>query len=246
MKRLLKWVGIVVGASFLLSIVVGNLAPSEDDTSTSPRVTVVATPTPTPTPTATPVIPAEGSYSVIGTGIVPGVKRSLDVRLSEKVSEDVLRAIAIELKASDSREYDRTFILYYLPDMTVDAGAWATTHFNPTLEVRILGLTDAEEQALVAKVVALDRDVIGSWLDEITYAGSRITIYREDSTLYMEWEFKDGSGLKEELIEMLTPLGQRFDWKDGSSFGDHWIIDRDGNLQIRDNAGLVSTAKRIQ
>jgi len=48
------------------------------------------------------------------------------------------------------------------------------------------------------------------------------------------------------LVEKPSPLGQRFDMKEGSSFGDHWVINREGNLQIRDNAGLISTAKRIQ
>ena len=66
---------------------------------------------------------------------------NLDVRLNQKVSQDVLRAIALELKSNDSRQYDRTFIVYYLPAMNVDSGGWATTNFNPTLDVRILGLT---------------------------------------------------------------------------------------------------------
>ncbi len=65
-------------------------------------------------------------------------KRSLDVRLPRKVSETRLRAIAQELRARDSRTYDRTFICYYLPGMEIDRGAWATTHFiDGKLEVRI-------------------------------------------------------------------------------------------------------------
>lgn len=216
-----------------------------------------APPTPSPTEEAAPVkekvkekatdtliIPADVSYEVIDTDIVPGIKRSLDVRLNKKVSEDVLRAIALEVKSNDLRQYDRTFICYYLPDMAVGAGAWATTHFDPTLDVRILGLTAQEEQALVTEPTPSNREVIGSWLSELI--GSQITIYREDDTLYIEQKFKDGSSLKEELVEKSSPLSQRFDLKKGSSFGDHWIIDRGGNLQIRDNAGLISTAKRIQ
>lgn len=193
---------------------------------------------------ATSTIPADVSYEVIDTYILPGIKRQLDVRLNKKVSEDILRAIALELKSNDSRQYDRTFIFYYLPDMTGGANAWATTHFNPTLDVRIFGLTIQDEQALMTEPTPSDRQVIGSWLDE--YLPSRITIYREDDTLYMERKFKDGSSLKEELVEKPSPLGQRFDLKEGSIFGDHWVINREGNLQISDNAGLISTAKRIQ
>ena len=198
------------------------------------------------------IIPAGVSYSVIDTDIrsimfpVPGTKRSLNVRLNKKVSEDVLRAIALTLKSNDSRQYDQTFIVYYLPGMAVGPGGWATTHFDPTLEVRILGLTEQEEQALVTEPAASDREVIGSWLDEIAYVGSRITIYREDGTLYIEWKRTNRTSLKEELVEKPSPLGQRFDKKEGSSLDDYWTIDVEGNLQIRDNDGLISTAKRIQ
>ena len=59
-------------------------------------------------------IPADISYSVVDTDIIPSIKRSLDVRLNKKVSEDVLRAIALELKSNDSQTYDRTFIVYRL------------------------------------------------------------------------------------------------------------------------------------
>jgi hypothetical protein len=193
---------------------------------------------------ATSTIPADVSYEVIDTYILPGIKRQLDVRLNKKVSEDVLREIALKLKSAETQSYERTFIFYYLADMAIGAGAWATTHFNPTLEVRIFGLTIQEEQALITEPTPSDRQVIGSWLDE--YSPSQITIYREGDTLYMEQKFKDGSSLKEELVEKPSPFGQRFDLKEGSSFGDHWVINLEGNLEILDNTGLISTAKRIQ
>ena len=191
--------------------------------------------------TATSIIPADVSYEVINTDIVPGIKRSLDVRLNKKVSEDVLQAIAFELKSNDLRQYDRTFICYYLPDMAVGTGAWATTHFNPTLDIRILGLTTQEEQALMTESTPSNVEVIGIWLDDWT--GSRITFYQKDDILYMEQVFGDGSSRHEELVENSLPLGRRFDMKEKSS--DYFIIDSEGNLQLRDNLGLISTAKRI-
>ena len=78
-----------------------------------------------------PTIPDDVSYSIIDSTARAGIKRSLDVRLNKRVAEDTLHAIALKLKSQDSRDYDRTFITYYLPGMTVGAGAWATTHFTP-------------------------------------------------------------------------------------------------------------------
>jgi hypothetical protein len=190
-------------------------------------------------------IPDDVSYSIIDSSTLPGIKRSLDVRLNKKVSERTLRAIALNLKSQDSRNYDRTFIAYYLPGWTVDGGAWATTHFNPDLEVRILGLTAEEEENLVAEPASVTREIIGRWLDEGPFVANRITIFREDGRLFIEQMFKDGSSLKKEIVEKKSPLGRRFDKVEGSSAGDHWVLGSDGNLQLRDNDGLITTAKKI-
>jgi len=191
-------------------------------------------------------IPRDVSFSIIDSSTLPGIKRSLDVRLNKKVSEQTLCAIALKLKAQDSRAYERTFIEYYLPGMPVGAGAWATTHFNPNLEVRILGLKAEEEQKLAAQREPANREIIGRWLDESPFVGSRITIFREDGKLFIEHTFKDGSNLKKELVEKKTSPGRRFDKVEGSSAGDHWVLGSDGNLQVRDNDGLISTAKKIE
>lgn len=189
-------------------------------------------------------IPSDVTFLIIDSSTIPGIKRSLDVRLNKEVSEIALRAIALKLKSEDSRSYDRTFMTYYLPGMAIGAGAWATTHFNPDLVVRILGLRAGDDTRLVTQSKQANRDVIGRWLDESL--GSRITIFDEESKLFIQQTFKDGSSLKKELVESTSPLGRRFDKVDGSSPGDYWVLGSDGNLQIRDNDGLIATAKRIE
>ena len=63
----------------------------------------------------------------------------------------------------------------------------------------------------------------------------------------MTTKYKDGSGgkKKQEIIESESILGRRFDKVGGSTSGDHWIIDASGNLQLRDNDGLISTAHKV-
>ena len=89
------------------------------------------------------------SCEVIETNRLATIKCGLTVRLSKKVSRETLRQLAIKLRANECKKYDRVFITYYLPGMTVGAGAWATTHFNPNLDVRILGMTVEEEKNLL-------------------------------------------------------------------------------------------------
>jgi len=78
-----------------------------------------------------PVVPTAATYSVIQTNIVTGIRKSIDVRLDEEVSEDALRAIALELKSGDSRHYERTFIIYYLPEMPVGGRRLGYQSFRP-------------------------------------------------------------------------------------------------------------------
>ena len=186
------------------------------------------------------------TYEIINTYTFHDYKRSLDVRLNKKVSEKTLRAIALKSKAQDSRNYERTFICYYLPDMEVGAGAWATTHFNPNLEVKILGFTVEQENALRQLPDDPSREVIGFWLDESLYGmGSRITIFRQNGKLFIENTYKDGSSGKKEIVEKLSDKGRTFRKKEGSSVGEFYLIDNQGNLQMWDEEGIISTAKKI-
>jgi len=192
------------------------------------------------------VIPDDANYSVIHSKVVSGIRKTIYVRLNKKLSESTLRAIALELKSGDSRPYDHTFItffVYYLPEMSVGVGGWATTHFDPCLDGRILGLTPEEVSAGVNSLLPSTREDIGRWSDDRN--GTQIVMYRDRGRPYLEQFFNDGSALKEELAESLTPLGRRFESKVGSSLGGHWVIDAGGQLQIRDNVALVYAANTI-
>ncbi len=230
-------------------------SPQRPDSSAPPTTTArnpqtTITSPPQEQPTATP-IPKDVTYTIVDKNIVPGIKRSLDIRLNKKVSEDALKSIAMELKNSDSNSYERTFIGYYLPDMKVNAGYWATTHFNPNLEVQILGLTAEQEKALNQQPAEPSREIIGGWLqDEEPFPG-RITIFREDGASCMEKVYADGNIGKDQMVEKPSDKGRKFmKAKRAGPDNDYYLIDDHGNLQIwsQDVDGthvLVLTAKRI-
>ena len=98
-------------------------------------------------------------YEIIGRDrSISGTRCSFYVRLEERVPESSIRNIAEEIKRREAEDCERTFIVHLLPGMEVDAGAWATSHFTPNLEVRILGMT--VEQANDAPPVP-DGEVVG-------------------------------------------------------------------------------------
>ncbi len=124
-----------------------------------------------------PDIPDDVSYSIVNEGAKrSGAKRSLDIRLNKKVTEGTLRAIALELKSRESRSYDRTLMNYYLPEMTPGGPFWATTNFNPDLEVKILEFTIEEEDKIKNKKSPSNHEVIGRWMNDGSVFGSYIEI----------------------------------------------------------------------
>lgn len=181
------------------------------------------------------------AYSIIDSHIEPGVKRSLDVRLEHRVSEETLRAIALELKSQELHNYDRTFITYYLPGMTVGSGAWATSHFDPDLKVKILGLTIEGAEKHAAQPASANEEIIGRWLYQMLDA--RITIFSEEGKLFMEWKFNDGSSSKSDLVEKQSHMGRRFNWVD-TNLGEYCVVSADGNLKLYDNEGFIGTARK--
>ena len=213
----------------------------------SPRATTARPPRQPPAKT----IPADVTYTIIDKNIVPGIKRSLDIRLNRKVSKDVLEAIAVKLKSSDPNNYERTFIGYYLPGMTVDAGYWATTHFNPNLEVRVLGITAEQEKKLRQQPTHPSGDVIGRWLQDEEPSPGRITIFRDGGVFYMEKTYTDGNTGKDRVVEKPSRKGRKFMKANRpGADGDYYLIDKHGDLQIwsQDVDGsyvLVLTAKAI-
>lgn len=81
------------------------------------------------------------SYSVISDTSLKNIKRSVDVRLQTRLTEEQLTELAKEIQKKSPKQYERTFICYYLPDMEPGAGAWATSHFEKDkMDVRFTGI----------------------------------------------------------------------------------------------------------
>ncbi len=185
-------------------------------------------------------IPEDVQITVIDESTVQNAKRSLDVRISRRVTESELRLIAEELRSRDPNSYDRTFIIYYLPGMTPGAGGWATSHFNPNLDVRILGTTVEQEQDLAsAEAPTPGRDVIGRWAGDQPYMPARIMLYREEGNLLMLRTYADGSGSPMEVTEAPTSNGTRYEWS--GSGGGYVLVTSAGTLEMRDADGLIAS-----
>lgn len=183
------------------------------------------------------------SYKIIEVNRHGTTKCDLTIRLNKKVSPDTLRKLAIELRDKEPKKYERMFITYYLTGMTVGSGAWATTHFNPNLEVKILGLTAQEEQNLLKEKKNIHGKIIGVWVDELM--GLRVTIIKKSYGYIIENKFKDGSGSTKDLIRFKV-RGKLAFKEIGNTEGEYYILERSGNLGVYDPLGLITTMRSIK
>jgi len=266
---------LIVAALFVGIIVITNLQPAKHPTAPSQTTTssqtttqpspapVAASPEPSPAPVAASPEPSPApiaaspepspapanqgiEFSIINVSTLRSLKRTVNVRLSQRVSEDVLRVIAQKLYIPG---YDRTFILYWLPHMEVGTGAWATTHFNPDLEIRVLGMTPKQLETLIgmpSRVTILPEELIGEWVLEMGELSYRITIYQKQGVLYAEDTFLDGSGSTWKLIEKASPQGRRFEECNPSQDADdYYLLDNHGDLHMGDAEGLFERLQKI-
>lgn len=220
--------------------------PNQANTGNSSDIDRTTSPKSDTKPEETPL-----QYNIIKQDTYLHYKRSVDIRLSRKVSEDVLRSLAFKIKQLHSKTYDRTFICYYLPGMEVDSGAWATTHFNPDLEVRVLGASLEQEQVFIEQAMSPSKDVIGTWLYNILGApdfNRTFTIYGQDNKLYLKTMYTDGSGGTELIYEKSHSKGRFFQTKKqaASTSGEYFLIDKQGDLQYCDNEGSFAVAEEIK
>ena len=185
------------------------------------------------------------NYTVIDKTNLGSMKGSISIRLKKKVSKDSLHKLAFKLRENQPRKYNRLFITYYLPGMTSDSGAWATTHFNPSLKVTILGLTIEEEEALTDGPKTSLGEVIGEWLDETPFIGSKHTLMMKNEKIIMVRKYSDGSHSEIEMIQKNQSGMLRFERKK-SRFEEYYLIERNGSLSLYDDLGLISTMPAIK
>ena len=178
-------------------------------------------PTASTAPTRNAKIPVEVSYPIIHEEEEYNPfskKRMVDVRLNMKVSPEILREIALDVKSREKRQYERTFIYIFLPEQVpgVENDPWATCHFNPTLDVNILGLTKEDEAAYKSMKLDVPGTKIGAWLIDEQFVSHIAVLYEEGNRVKLAEFYTGGERFDSEMIELPSKAGRRFKKVNGS------------------------------
>lgn len=191
-------------------------------------------------------------YSIIKKESIPSIKASIDVRLNKEFNKSSIEKLAIKLKNDLKSNYERVFICYYLPEMEVGSGAWATSHFDPNLEIimtapyyddsRKISKTDnSKTDVLINKLLAENGsvDILGKWSQG---NGVLVVIFKKNGSYYLNemgidklkigrnWELysKNQNGKQIFIVKALM----------GDGYYDYYLIEKNGKLSLYDNVGL--------
>jgi hypothetical protein len=210
------------------------------DQAVVPQLPVAVT-APVPTPhDASPLV--DPPYTITSDVDEGPERRLVDVNLNKKVTSEVLREIALEVKAKEKRQHERTDISYYLPtEFPEIAGLrWASTRFNPSLDVKILGLSKEEEDAIRKLPLDHKGKRIGAWLPNDQYKTLDL-IYEQEGVVKIA-EIRSATERSDsDMKELSSEAGRSFVKVKGSNI---YEIDHVGNLRISNAQGQVFSAAK--
>ena len=185
-------------------------------------------------------------YQVVKDETMHNIKRSIEVVLEEKVSSTELETLARQLRKLNPASFQRTFIGYFILDGDKENGYWASSHFNPSLEVKILGLTIEQEKLLAAQDPSKDLGkFLGSWLEDRPMIGRKISIFDAGEFMILEDSYPDGGSVSKKMKSRNEQGGLRVEDADGNDFGEFFLINSKGNLEFWSKNGSYYTAKKF-
>ena len=93
---------------------------------------------------------------------------------------------------------------------------------------------------------SLGTEVVGEWMYKGGYfeMDGPIVIFSKGGQLRLEQRFADGSKLEESIVEIQASAGRRFN--SNNEFGEYFIINSEGDLEVWNTFGLITTAKKLQ
>lgn len=179
---------------------------------------------------------------ILDTETMGSIKKTFYVHIPEQLTELQLKEIATQIR-HENNQYQRLFIFYLLPNMEIGSGAWATTHYNPNLEIKIMGVDKKLEEAMKS-VDLSEGEKVGKWYDKTPYAEHSVIVFKIAGKYKMKQMYRDGSINEKDLQFYNTDGKSKFVYK--NKFGEYLMIENDGRLGQYDKDGLISTADIIE
>ncbi|WP_353170025.1 hypothetical protein [Flavobacterium sp.] len=190
-------------------------------------------------------LPDNFSYNIIEDKSSDALeKNQLTLEIKQKLTEGQIATLAEELLKSKNNQR-RFYIFYILSGMKNGSSTWATSHFDPELDIQIIGSTSKEdENSNKISSEQIDGEVIGKWIEE-QYTSSNYIIYIKENRTFLKSTFKNGQTSEEELTDLKVQNGVKYFYKEGGFNGEYFILNLSGDLEFynSENKNFTSASK---
>jgi hypothetical protein len=191
--------------------------------------------------------PVEKPYTIIGNRVQGDKKCEIDVRIQTKFKDDELRGIANEIKQSLDSKWEIIYIFFFLPKMEVGNGAWARVTFDPSMNLEVIGQTIEQENSINSYLAVNQQKFIGQWVDDFLKMGIIHRMKIENGKIILEaYGTSDNTTAKLAELVKVKRNNQVIYKATDSDFGEYYIINNAGDLEVYDSNGYVATYRRLK
>lgn len=169
-------------------------------------------------------------------------RTTISIRIPEQLTRDQMKQIAEELKRKNQK-YRIIRIVFLLPNMRLDAGAWAIVNYGSSYNVEINGISKILEDSLKAVTIP-NAKIIGKWYDPTIPMESSILIYSINGKSRIHRTYRDW-GVTDTTVKIIKN-GDEFIVEYPNNFDDYLKIEADGNLGFYDELGLIKKSIRLK
>lgn len=170
-------------------------------------------------------------------------KANINIRLMADATKEELTSVAKRMRREHSK-YQNLFIFYYLRGQSRDDMAWATSHYNPDLSVRILGST-VEQSREIERVDDVPGTIQGVWKSNMMGLSMVYILYEKERK---QWAMRiklAGNGQEGAQSADLELTRKRkkgeIRYISQSRPSEYYVIRSDGKLRSYDEGGLIET-----
>ncbi|REH01839.1 DUF2971 domain-containing protein [Flavobacterium aquicola] len=172
-------------------------------------------------------------------------KANITIEIESYIDEKSIKWLAKKIKEEMFKNAERVFIFFYLKGDSIKNLAWATAHFSPEFEIKILGAKKENIEDL-DKVIVIG-NILETWEDNFSVTPCKYFLVNENGKLFMKSFFaknglSDSYELIEEVMETDNKDSIRLDYE--NNYGEYYIVEKNGYLGIYGENGKFREAKK--
>jgi hypothetical protein len=172
------------------------------------------------------------------------IERDIEVTLVKRVDEQTLKDISKEIKDTETKNYEKTFIGYRLATGG-DSFFWATASYEPELTIRIIGESVEAHDKLMSKKVSAEGRVLGKWMAN-NGIETKMIAYSKKGKTFIKTIYSDGVEEIEECTVSKVNGKKKLQDESGIDHGEYYMINGKGDLEFWSESGNFYTAKKIK